>query len=161
MLVPADWRIEMDPKTTRSKGNVAFHTPLKNLFYVSWGPLEEATRRFKSLEEQRDHSISQVTKGPDVKSHTVTDQKEERVGGHRVLFSHVESELKGGLLGKSAGRRHIWSAHFYCEESKRFYVIYTLVKDRTEFEDHGAVFSSLVKSFACAKSQSKSGTISL
>jgi hypothetical protein len=45
--------VEFNPKGDRIKGDVAFHTPKKNRIFISWGPLEEANKRFKTVQERR------------------------------------------------------------------------------------------------------------
>ena len=75
----------MNPKDSRRKGDVAFHSPKGNRFFVSWGILEDANKRFKSLDEHRDKSIKQVSKGPDVAKVDIADSREDQISGHRAL----------------------------------------------------------------------------
>ena len=67
IMIPTDWGVELNPKSTRKKGDVAFQSQKGNRVFVSWGSLDEA-KRFKTLEEHRDGSLNQVKKGRDVKS---------------------------------------------------------------------------------------------
>ncbi len=136
----------MNPKSTRRKGDVAFHSPKGNRFFVSWGALEDANKRFRSLDEHRDSSIKQVGKGPDVRKVDVTDSKEDQVGGHRALYSHVTADVRGGFMARKAAERDMWSIHFYCPEQSRFYVVYSLLRDKEEYPDFSSVFGSLSRS---------------
>lgn len=147
--IPGDWRVEMHPKVTRQKGDVAFHSKLGNRLFVSWGPLEDATKRFKTLEEHRDWNIEQIRKMPSVNSFEVSNLAESNLNGHRALFAHVVAGVKKGFGGKSAFREDMWSVRFYCPNLSRYYVIYTQLKDPLEFKDYGLVFNETVASFHC------------
>ncbi|MDA4130691.1 MAG: hypothetical protein OK457_07960 [Thaumarchaeota archaeon] len=147
--IPADWRVEFNPKGNRKKGDVVFQTPKGNRFFVSWGPLEEAQKRFKTLEEHRDYGIKRVKKGPDVRSVDVTDLSEIQIGGHRALVSHVAAKLQRGMMSRGVSNRDIWSVHFHCPNSSRYYVIYSMQRDAEEFEDIGIIFSDLARTVSC------------
>ena len=147
--IPSDWRVELNPKSNRHKGDVVFHSAKGNRFFVSWGELEDAKKKFKTLEEQRDKSINQLKKGPDVKLVMVSDSREDQIGGHRALFSHVAASVKQGMMSKRISERDMWSAHFYCPEISRYYVIYSLLRDSQEYPEFGPVFDSFAKSFSC------------
>jgi hypothetical protein len=147
--VPENWRVEMNPKGSQKKGDVAFHSLKGNRFFISWGLLEDATKRFKSLDEQRDTSIKQVKRGPDVTKIDVGSQREEEVSGHRTLVTHVTATVKGGFLSRAVAEKDMWSAHLYCPEQGRFYVIYCLLRDKDEYGDIAPVFDKMIKSFSC------------
>ncbi len=148
--VPDDWRIEVNPKGNRQKGDVAFHTPKGNRFFISWGPLESANKRFKTLDEHRDWSTKQVGKGPDVKKVDVSDSREVAISGHRALLSHVSADVRaGGFMSRGSAERNMWSLHFYCPERGRYYVVYSLLRDKDEFPDFSGEFDSLWKSASC------------
>jgi hypothetical protein len=148
--VPDDWRVEVNPKGTRKKGDVAFHTSKGNRFFISWGDLESANKRFKTLDEHRDWSTKQVGKGPDVKKVNVEDSREVQIGGHRALLSHVTADVRaGGFMSRGSMQRSMWSVHFYCPEQNRYYVIYSLQRDPEEFPDFSSAFDSLWKTAAC------------
>jgi hypothetical protein len=149
--IPNNWRVEVNPKGTRAKGDVVFQSPKGNRFFVSWGPLDAATKRFKTLEEHRDAAIKRVKKGPDVKSMQVSDLNETQIGGHKALQSHVSAQVRaGGIMARGVSSRDIWSVHFYCEPTSRYYVVYTMERDSSEFGgDMSRIFSSLSKKIVC------------
>jgi hypothetical protein len=151
--IPADWRVEFNPKGNRKKGDVVFQSPKGNRFFVSWGPLEEAQKRFKTLEEHRDYGIKRVKKGPDVRSIDVTDLREIQITGHRALVSHVGAKLQRGMMSRGVSNRDIWSVHFHCPNSSRYYVIYSMQRDAQEYEDISAVFNNLISTVACHPSR--------
>lgn len=149
LKIPGDWRVEVNPKSTREKGDVAFHSKLGNRFFLTWGNLAVVEKRFNSLEEQRDKSIKQMKSGSDVKSVEVPDSHEEQIAGHKALFSHVRADVKAGMFSRVSSARDMWSVHLYCPDRSRYYVLYCLLRDPKEYEDFGGVFTSMARSFTC------------
>jgi len=149
LQIPSDWRVEVNPKGTRVKGDVVFQSKRGNRLFVSWGPLEQATKRFKTLEEHRDSAIKRVQKGPDVKTVNVSDLTELNIGGHRALTSHVSAQVRQGMMARSVSNRDIWSTHFYCEPTNRYYVVYSMERSEGEIEDMKGLFNSFASSIAC------------
>ena len=154
LQIPSNFRVEVNPKGSRAKGDIVFQSPRGNRFFVSWGPLDAATKRFKTLEEHRDANIKRVQKGPDVKSIEVTDLNEINVGGHRALTSHVSAQVRQGMMSRGVAKREIWSIHFYCEPSSRYYVVYCMERDQGEFEDIKSAFNAIANSVSCHNSLS-------
>ncbi len=148
LMIPSDWSIELNPKSSRKKGDVAFQSQKGNRVFVSWGSLEDA-KQFKTLEEHRDGSLKQVKKGSDVKSFAVSDLKETQIAGHRALVSHVSTEIRTGVMGRNVASRDIWSVHFHCTNLSRYYVLFSMERDPTEFEDMGPVFDAFAKTMVC------------
>lgn len=147
--IPSDWRVEVNPKSARSKGDVVFQTEKGNRFFVSWGPLEDATKRFKTLEELRENSFDQVRKGSDVKYVNVSDLNEIEICGHRALTARLRAEVRGGMMSRRSAVRNILSAHFHCPDLSRYYVVYSMERDTDEYEDMTKVFDSFAKSIVC------------
>jgi len=154
--IPADWRVEFNPKGTRKKADVVFQSPHGNRFFVSWGPLEEAQKKFKTLEEHRDYGIKRIKKGPDVRSAEVSDLNELQIDGHRALMSHVNAKLQRGMMSRGVSSRDIWSIHFYCPQTSRYYVVYSMQRESDEFDDLSAIFRSLADSMKCHPDMSAS-----
>ena len=146
--IPSDWRVELNPKCSRQKGDVAFQSQKGNRVFVSWGPLEEA-KRFNTLEEHRDSSLNQVKKGSDVKSFGVSDLKEIQICGHRALVSHFSAEIRVGMMGRNTSGRDIWSIHFHCPNLSRYYVLFSMERDPAEFEDMASIFDSFSETIIC------------
>ena len=154
--IPGDWRVEFNPKGTRKKADVVFQSPHGNRFFVSWGPLEEAQKKFKTLEEHRDYGIKRIKKGPDVRSAEVSDLNELQIDGHRALMSHVNAKLQRGMMSRGVSSRDIWSIHFYCPQTSRYYVVYSMQRESDEFDDLSAIFRSLADSMKCHPDMSAS-----
>jgi hypothetical protein len=148
ILILSDWRVELNPKSSREKGDVAFQSRKGNRVFVSWGPLSEASR-FKTLEAHRDSSLERVKKGSDVKSVNVSDLKETKICGHRALVSHVSAVIRAGMMGRNTVGRDIWSVHFHCPNLSRYYVLFSMERDSSEFEDLGPIFESFVSTMVC------------
>lgn len=147
--VPDDWRIEFNSKNTRQKADVAFHSPKNNVFFVSWGNLEEARRRFKTLDEHRDESIRRIRKDPNMKKVEVAKSARQKVSTHDGIVSEVIAQRRSGLFGRNEPEHKVWSLHFYCPESSRYYVVYWHVKDSEEFHDAEGRFVGLSKTIEC------------
>jgi len=148
--IPDDWRIEFNPKTNREKGDLAFHSPRNNIFYVSWGKLETATRRFKTIEQQRDESAKLIRSNPNVKRADIELSSKEEVSGHEAVLSKMVAQRKRGIMARSEDPPHdIWLLHLRCPQSSRYYVIYWDIRDATEYPDAGEMFQTMVHSFSC------------
>jgi len=149
LKIPQNWRVELDPKATRELGDVAFHTPKKNRIFVSWGPLEKAEKRFKTLEEHREWTLSELKKARGVKALSIASSGETRICGHRALIAQVSASLGGGIMAPPQSVREMSSAFFYCPDGARYYVIYTQLKFPDEYPNFPEVFDSLVDSMMC------------
>ena len=153
--VPDDWRIEFNPKTTQERGDVAFHSPRNNAFFVSWGRLDDARSRFETLEQQRDESVKRVKRNPNVAMAKVEFSSNEKVNGHESIMSKmVAQKRRGGFLSAMMTRsqdpaHEVWSAHLHCPQSSRFYVVYWDVRDGGEFPDTEERFRAMVRTFSC------------
>jgi len=147
--IPEDWRIEFNAKTTREKGDVAFHSPKNNIFFVSWGKLAEAQRRFKSLEEHRDETIKRIRRDPNMKTVEIVSSVKETVSGHDGIISEVVAQKGKGFMSRSAPTHHIWSVHFYCPQTSRYYVVYSQVKVENEFPDFAGMFKDVTGTLRC------------
>ena len=148
IMIPKDWQVELNPKSTRKKGDVAFQSQKGNRVFVSWGALEDA-KKFKTLEEHRDSSFNQVKKGSDVKSAEVSDLREIHICGHRALVSHLSAEVRMGAMGRNVVGRDIWSIHLHCPDSSRYYVLFSMERNSQEFEDMSRVFESFANTMVC------------
>jgi len=149
LKIPQTWRVEFNPKGTREKGDVVFHSPKKNRIYVSWGPLNDASKRFKSLEAHRDFAISELKKARGVRTVEVTESRETTIHGHRALITRVTAVPSGGILAPRQPERDMLSAHFYCTERARYYVMYSLLNAPDEYVDFPGVFDTVVRSMIC------------
>ncbi len=149
LRVPDDWRVEFNPKGNRTKGDVAFHSPKRNRIFVSWGSLEEASKRFKTLEEQRDWGVAQMKKARDIRDAEVAESKSIQVCGHRALISRVTARGGGGLLSPKRPDRIVSSMYLYCPNRSRFYVLYSSLNYPEEYPDFPRLFERVAQSMVC------------
>ncbi|HKW05848.1 MAG TPA: hypothetical protein VJN71_11150 [Nitrososphaerales archaeon] len=148
MSIPDDWRVEMNPKDTRAKGDIAFHTPKGNRFFVSWGRLDDAKSRFPTLKEHRDGQVKRLKSGQ-VSKVSIKESRDDIINGHEALFSKVTAETSEGMFSRRSSERNMWSVHFYCPEKSRYYTVYCLLRDPAEYESVDSVFNDLVRSTTC------------
>jgi hypothetical protein len=147
--VPEDWRFEFNKKNRKERGDVAFHTPKKNIFFVSWGRLDEALKAFHTLEKQREKSIGRIKGNPNVGKVDVELAGTERIGGHDALLSRVSVHGRRGFMGRGTADRDVWSLHLHCPTSARYYVLYMEVKVPEEYPDQREMFLTVAKSLNC------------
>lgn len=149
LRVPDEWRVEFNPKGSREKGDVAFHSPKKNRIFISWGVLEEANKRFKTIEEQRDWGVQQMKKARDIRDAEVSDSKTIQVCGHRALVSQVTARGGGGFLSPKRPDRVVSSMYLYCPNRSRFYILYSSPNYPDEYADFPKLFERVAQSLVC------------
>lgn len=157
--IPDDWRVEFNPKGNRVKGDVAFHSPKRNRIFLSWGPLEEATKRFRSIEEQRDWGVEQISKSRNIRKASVADSRTIQVSGHRALMTRVKASSGGGFLSSRQPDRTVSSMYLYCPNKSRYYILYSSLGHPEEYPDFPSLFDRVAQSMVCHTSsdgQSKS-----
>jgi len=149
LTIPDTWRVEFNPKGDRLKGEVAFHTPLRNTVFLAWGPLEEAGRRFKTLEEQRDWGVARIAKTRGIQGAKITESRRVQICGHEGMVTRIEATPSRALLSRKQPERTVVSMHLHCPVKSRFYVLYVAPNSAGEYADFGGLFDGLVQSFVC------------
>ena len=149
LMIPDTWRVEFNPKGDHQRGEVAFHTPMRNTVFLAWGPLEEVTKRFKTLAEQRDWGVSRMAKARGIQGAQVTESKSLQICGHEALVTRIVATPRGGILSGNQLERAVIAMHLHCPEMARFYVIYLAPKDVGEYPDFAGLFYRVVQSFVC------------
>ncbi len=157
LRIPDNWRVEFNPKGNRVKGDVAFHSPKKNRIFISWGSLEEANKRFKTIEEQRDWGVQQMKKTKEIREAEVSESKTIQVCGHRALISKVSAKGSGGLLSPRRPDRTVSSMYLYCPNRSRFYVLYSALAFPDEYPDFPRLFERVAQSMVCHGSSDGQG----
>jgi hypothetical protein len=147
--IPGDWRVEFNPKGSRQRGDVVFQSPTTNRIFVSWGPLAEATKRFKTLEEHRDFNLTRVKKGQDVKTLEVSGSTETMINGHKGLLTHLTIQVRQGMMGRATAQRDLWSLHFHCSDLGRYYVVYSMLRNDEGSEELDRAFKSVTQTMSC------------
>lgn len=128
---PKTAKLEFNPKFTRSGGDVAVKSPDRANVFVSWGDLDKVVKRAPTIEDHAKFSLDRVRKSVQGKMSTV-ESKEVTVCGHNALFNHVKIEVpRRGLFGKGP-LQDVRSVHLHCDETKRFFVIYSTATDANQ-----------------------------
>ena len=153
-VYPVGWKIELDPKSERSEGNVTFKSPEKAHIVVSWGPLEKAKEKYSSLKEHARDSIDRIKKDRKVKEVELVQTKNVQVNSHKAILSHISmvfSTRRLLPLGKAkTHEREVRSLHLYCKPSGRYFVVYGVTTSNKSLQQ-GRIFESIIKSFVCHK----------
>ncbi len=147
--LPDDWRVEFNPKNTRLKGDVAFHSQKNNVFFVSWGRLEEARKRFKGLGEHRDATVKRIRENPNILKAEVVASSDQTVAGHGAVYSEMVAQRRRAFMGPQQKPQQVLSLHFYCPEADRYYVVYWHLSDPEEYPDGKRMFEDIAKSVSC------------
>jgi len=147
---PSVCRIEFNPKSRREKGDIVFHFPDKEKVFLSWGTLENAQKRFHSVEEQAEHGIKAISKSSNVKNCERVTKDSIEVNSHNAAYNHIRlNQTFGGIFGKGKIVPHDgYSLHVQCEDSSRYFVIYTLLSTNAP-ADFGDLIKTMIDSFRC------------
>ncbi len=149
LRIPNTWHVEFDAKATRVKGDVVFSSQMNNRIYLSWGPLDEANKHFKTIEEHRDWGIRSLKRARSVREVSVTDERETVVHGHRALVTQVSAFVSVGLVSRRQPQKLMSSMYFHCPERSRYYVVYSLVNTPGEYPDFGQLFATVTQTLVC------------
>lgn len=149
---PSTWKVEFDPKSDRTMGNVAFKSPERNNIVLSWGPLERAKKKYSSVEEHAEDSIKGVRKNPSVARVEIIQKKELDIPPHKAIYSILRVVFASpSMIPFKKGKEDVLemrSIHVHCEVSDRYYVIFGQIAP-SKSEEHGEIFSKITESFKC------------
>jgi hypothetical protein len=155
-VYPVDWKVELDPKSERSEGNVTFKSPEKTHIVVSWGPLEKGKKKYSSLAEHARDSINRIKKDRKIKKVELIQTKKVKVNSHKAILSHIRIVFSTRrLLPLGKGKTHereVRSLHLYCRPSGRYFVVYGVTTTNKSLRQ-GRIFESIIESFACHKTK--------
>lgn len=145
---PVGTVVELNPKSTRDDGDVAFKYHRANVFFLNWGPLAKV-EKFQGVEGHASYSMDRIRKNRDAK---IKDHIQDtiKLNGHSSPFNHVwvNMERRGALFGVSKSSHEIRSIHVHCTNSSRYFMIY--VQGATELSElQGAVMDRMIQTFRC------------
>jgi len=156
-VYPVDWKVELDPKSERSEGNVTFKSPEKAHIVVSWGPLEKGKEKYSSLEEHAIDSINRIKKDRKVKEVELVQTRNVQVNSHEAILSHIRMVFSTRrLLPFGKGKTHereVRSLHLYCKPSGRYFVIYGVTTTDKSLRQ-GRIFESIIEFLSCHSKRS-------
>jgi len=155
-VYPVDWKVELDPKSERSEGDVTFKSPEKTHIVVSWGSLEKAKEKHSSLEEHARDSVNRIKKDRKIEKVELIQTKNVKVNSHKAIFSHIRIVFSvRKLLPFGKGKTHereVRSLHFYCKPSMRYFVVYGVTASDKSVQQ-GRIFENIIESFGCHKTK--------
>jgi hypothetical protein len=148
---PNDSRVEFNSKGRREVGDVAFHLPEKVRIFLSWGELEKVSKRFNSVQEHAEFSLNSMKKGKNVRNFEQVFTDSVAVNTHKGTLNKVKfEEMIPGLpfAGKKVLQREAYSLHVHCDESKRYFVLYTMAPSDAQGK-YDKTMTAMVDSFKC------------
>jgi len=150
MDYPEVCRLEFHPKSMKQKGDVVFHFPDREKVFLSWGKLDDARKKFATVEEQAEGSLKAVSKGAQPKTMQRIEQDSMKINSHKAVYNHirVEERPKGFFPSKQKILRDVLSIHLHCEPTSRYFVIYTTPTHNAP-EDFGDLFLDMAHTFEC------------
>jgi len=155
-VYPSTWKIEVDPKSERSEGNITFKSPQKTNIILSWGSLEKARKRYPSLEEHAQDSLNRVKMDKKVKKVELVQTKDIQINSHKAIFSHIRMVFSMPKLlpfrKTKTHEREVRSLHLYCRTSKRYFVVYGVTTSDKSLQQ-GRIFENIIESFICHRAK--------
>jgi hypothetical protein len=155
-VYPVGWKIELDPKSERSEGNVTFKSPEKTNIVVSWGPFVKAKEKYSSLKEHARDSIDRIKKDRKVKKVELVQIKNVQVNSHKAVLSHIRLVFSTRrILPFGKAKRHereVRSLHLYCNPSGRYFVVYSVTTTDKSLRQR-RIFENIIKSFVCHRAK--------
>jgi hypothetical protein len=149
MGYPAVCRLEFNPKSTREVGDVVFHFPDREKMFLSWGKLEDAKKKFSTVEDQAEHSLETIGKSTQVRKLERISHNPLKINSHTGAYNRVGMEIAASFIrSKRTTKREALSLHLHCEPKSRYFVIHAMLSSNapTDFED---LFLDMVRSFKC------------
>ncbi len=145
-----DLRIEFNPKSRRAEGDIVFHFPDKAKIFLSWGDLSKASKNFRTVEEQADHSLKRIKSAGNVKDFERVSHDSIKIRSHTGIFNRAKfDEVSVGFLtSKRKNPREAYSVHVHCPETSRFFVVYGLIPTQGTY-DYEKVFSDMANTLRC------------
>jgi hypothetical protein len=153
IVYPPVCRVEFNPKSRRESGDIVFHFPDREKIYISWGDLTVAKARFQTPQNHAEHNIKTIMKGRNVsgKDSERIAQDSLEINTHTAAYNSIKlGEIPPGVFfsKKRVVIRRAYSVNLFCEESSRYFVIYTLLSPNAP-EDFGDLLLAMVRSFTC------------
>jgi copper chaperone CopZ len=146
---PVDWTVELNPKSSRTRGDVVFHSPTKDKFFVSWYSLELVRKKYASLTKHANEIIKKIKKTSGVKSVEVIRQKEVEINKHRTIFMHLRVTSSSTFFRKREIFQENRALHMYCEQTARYFVLYESTRPNERWTEQEDIFNHMQKSFKC------------
>ena len=148
---PVDWIVELNPKSSRTRGDVVFHSPTKDKIFVSWDSLQLVKKKYTSLTKHADKILERIKKTSGVESVEIIKQEEIEINKHKAIFRHlkVASLQTAFSFRKRVLFQENWSLQVYCEQTARYFVLYGSTRPNERWIEQEDIFNHIQKSFRC------------
>ena len=122
MDYPTTCKIELNPKSDRNQGDIAFKSPDGYKIFLSWGEMKKV-EKFRDVDAHADYSLERIKRSREAK---ILDVKRERMraNGHPASFNHVKLDLvkRGIFFNQTKTSQEVRSLHLRCENTSRYFV---------------------------------------
>ena len=148
---PNDCRVEFNSKGRRETGDVAFHLPEKIRIFLSWGELGKVSKRFATVQEHAEFSLNSMKKGKNVRNFEQRSTDSVAVNTHKAALNKIKfEEMMPGIpfTAKKPLQREAYSLHVHCENSKRYFVLYTMAPNDPQGK-YDKTMTAMIDSFKC------------
>jgi hypothetical protein len=142
ITVPITWEVEYTPSVSMKGGQVVYITNKGNVFFVSFGDLGEAVKRFGTLDAYVTAATSILASRGGATGRRVSSN-EQVICGHKAILSNFQGTNNAGQPVD------IWIVALWCEASKRYYSLHSEVTQKEEFRYFPRVFASMTESLVC------------
>mgnify|MGYP001032597509 CR=1 FL=1 len=147
---PKTTRLELNPKSTREKGDVAFHLEGALKIFLSWGSLEEARKRYATAAAQASGSIERSLKSTRARLDGTPETRNIKIQEHDAVYTHAKMFVERG--GFPFGTRRVfqeaYALYVHCENTGRYYVVYAFAKPEAT-EEVAKIFDPIMSSLKC------------
>lgn len=134
LYVPAGWRVIGATPNLKWEGKMDLQTQYGFKINLMWKPLVNVRDKYATPTEFVNAAINDIEKKKDVELLKIDERKTTELSGHSADFCHFSVTHKqqkgfGGLTRRQTlGRQSVHMvAVIYCEESLRYFIIYTEV----------------------------------
>jgi hypothetical protein len=146
---PSACKVELNPKSKREQGDVAFKIAPGYIIFLSWGPMEKIQGKFSSPSEHATFSLERVRKSGSTRNFKELERKPVDLNGHEAIFTHVVMEpMRRGFFGKGPDPQEVRSFHVHCSDSSRYFVLYGSIA-AARSEEQEAVIQHMLESLSC------------
>jgi hypothetical protein len=147
---PDTWTIELNPRSEKMRGDVAFKSEQKDAIFVSWRPLDEAFKKFNSLKRLADDWLK-TTIAQMAKNVQTLEYKEILMNDHEAYFAHVKRTIEQQFLLKTHQiEQELMASHLFCKETNRYFIIYVLTPIQQRIQINlFEIFHYMIHSFRC------------
>jgi hypothetical protein len=146
---PAISKLELNPKSKRNQGDIAFKVSPGYIIFLSWGEMEKIKPKFANPSEHATFSINRVRKSGAAKGFNELERRPQELNGHQAIFTHIRMEpVRRGLFGRPPDPQEVRSFHLHCLDSSRYFVLYGSIA-AARSEEQSAVIQRMIESLTC------------